>query len=152
MARSGVESVRVGFRWSFAQREPGPVDFSRTDLAVRLAVRHGINLLPVVYGTPLWAARNPYEGEASMPQRVFDLAAYVRQLVQRYGPRGSFWDLNPELPRRPLRQWQIWNEPHIPEYLYAHPRDGWPREYVGMLRASRHAIRDVDPGATIVLS
>jgi polysaccharide biosynthesis protein PslG len=152
MATSGVESVRVVFRWSFAQRVPGPPDFSRTDLAVELAARHGIKLLPVVYGTPFWAGRDPQKGEASPPKRLSDFTAYVRQLVRRYGPHGEFWRAHPELTAHPIRGWQIWNEPHIPEYYSPTRPNDWASEYVRMLRASRRAVRAVDPGATIVLA
>jgi hypothetical protein len=38
-----------------------------------------------------------------MPVRAEDYTAYLEALVRRYGPRGSFWDERPDVPRRPLR-------------------------------------------------
>jgi hypothetical protein len=70
-------------------------------------------------------------------------------LVARYGPSGSFWAENPALPRRPIRAWQLWNEPNLRTSWS--DRD-WPAPYVALLRAGRAAIRDADPGARIVLA
>ena len=47
---------------------------------------------------------------------------YLAALVERYGPDGTFWTDHPELPKHPLREWQIWNEPHLPAYWDA-PRE-----------------------------
>jgi arabinogalactan endo-1,4-beta-galactosidase len=73
---------------------------------------------------------------------------YLTTLIQRYGPGGSFWAQHPELPRRPLRMWEIWNEPDI---LYYWPTYPFARSYVALLRAAHSAIRRADPGARVVL-
>ena len=54
------------------------------------AARHRIRLLPVVRTSPLWAAADPTK-LGSRPARDSDYTAYLRALVERYGPRGSFW-------------------------------------------------------------
>jgi hypothetical protein len=155
MARSGVESVRTEFSWARAQPEAGqPPSFAATDRVVALAAAHNIRLLPIVMGTPAWAARDPDRGQASPPARIEDYTAYLRALVGRYGPRGSFWDERRDLPRRPLREWQIWNEPHLEAYWHVpgDDRSAWAPEYVALLRASKRTIKSVDRGATIVLA
>jgi hypothetical protein len=154
MARSGVESVRTVFSWAAAQPTPdGPRDFSDMDEKVELASRHGIALLPVVIYTPPWAARDP-GAFGSAPEHPSDYAAFMRELVLRYGPGGSFWSERPDLPRRPIRDWQLWNEPHFDFYWYAPGDDKmrWAREYVELLRQAKPAIEAVDPGARIVLA
>jgi hypothetical protein len=153
MAQSGVESVRAVFSWARAQPDEGTQpDLSSTDALVSLAARHGIKLLPVVLDTPDWAARNPGQGAA--PAHVGAYTAFLRSLVLRYGPSGSFWDEHPELPRRPLREWQVWNEPHLNFYWNTEGRSrrAWAREYARLLRASKPAIESVDRGATVVLA
>jgi hypothetical protein len=154
MATSGVESVRAVFYWSAAQPEAGQAfDYARTDRVVSLAAAHNVKLLPVVLGTPGWAARRP--GDAgSPPRRHGDYTAYLRALVLRYGPAGSFWDEHSALPRRPLREWQIWNEPHLDEYWSTNGQGAgsWAPDYVRLLRASKSTIESVDRGATIVLA
>jgi Beta-galactosidase len=151
MRRSGVESVRIVFSWARAEPEAGgQPDFSDFDAKVELAARHGIRLLPVVLDTPEWAKRYPGR-RGSPPESISDYSAFMSRLVQRYGPGGSFWAERPDLPERPLREWQIWNEPHFDFYWYT-PGGDWAPEYVELLKASKVAIEDVDPGARIVLA
>jgi hypothetical protein len=153
MAGSGVESVRTVFSWARAQPEPGVTDFSYTDLIVGLAAAHGIDLVPIVRTSPTWAALNPY-APGSPPKDPVDYTAYVRALVERYGPKGSFWTEHPELPYRPVRTWQIWNEPHLNIWWNTDGRspNAWAREYAALLKATAPVIRTADPKATIVLS
>jgi hypothetical protein len=51
--------------------------------------------------TPLWAIPRPYSSNPySFPPKSPELfASFMRQLVLRYGPNGSFWTLNPDVPR-----------------------------------------------------
>ena len=153
MARSGVESTRVVFSWAEAQPTPGATDFRAIDAKVERATRNDVRLLPVVVYTPEWAKRYPGRF-GSPPVGTADYAAFVTRLVERYGPGGNFWVEHPELPSRPLREWQIWNEPHFDFYWYvpADDKDAWAKQYVNLLRAARRAIKGVDPGAKIVLA
>ena len=151
MRESGVESVRIVFSWAQAQPEAGvEPNFSAIDAKVEVAARHGIDLLPVVLYTPDWAATYPAR-HGSPPKFASDYAAFVVRLVRRYGPDGTFWDERPDLPKRPLRDWQIWNEPHFDFYWYT-PQGSWAPEYVELLRAAKNAIRSADPGARVVLA
>lgn len=149
MARSGVESARTVFSWAAAQPvQGGPFDFSATDRLVALATQHGMSLLPIVIGTPEWARANP-SSPASPPADPNAYAQYLTALAQRYGSSGSFWAEHPELPRRPLLYWQIWNEPHLTLYWDA-PR--WQQGYGRLLRVSHAALRRADPKARVVLA
>jgi hypothetical protein len=149
MAASGVETARVVFSWADAQPLPlGGFDFTRTDLLVAGAVAHRIDLLPVVIYAPAWA-RADISQVASPPARESDYTAYLQALVGRYGPAGSFWSEHPELPFRPLRAWQIWNEPQLP-YQWSAP--GFAQGYGALLRASYQALKAADPGSTVVLA
>lgn len=151
MRRTGVESVRLVFSWAGIQPEAGAQpDFSDTDAKVALAARNRIRLLPVVVNTPGWAEKFPGR-HGSPPKFASDYAAFMRRLVERYGPAGSFWAERPDLPRRPLREWQIWNEPHLDFYWYT-PDGAWAAGYVKLLRAANRAIKSADPGARVVLA
>jgi hypothetical protein len=155
MARSGVESVRTEFSWARAQPEAGrPPSFAATDAVVALAAARNIRLLPIVMATPAWAARDPSRGGASPPARNEDYTAYLAALLRRYGPQGTFWKERPDLPRRPLREWQIWNEPHLDVYWHVqgNDRSAWASEYVALLRESKRTIKSIDRGATVVLA
>ena len=166
MASAGVESLRLPFHWSDMQPFPAlapaaarkvtsfPVvngvltNFATTDRMVQAAAQHGITVLPVVLGTPVWAARHRGQPN-SPPAGTAPFAAFMRGLVQRYGPQGTFWAQHPGVPRRPIRDWQIWNEPDHLVYWSDQP---FARDYVRLLRAAHTAVHAADPGARVVLA
>jgi hypothetical protein len=159
LERGGVESVRVTFDWAGLQPDPDePIDWAGADGPVERAVRAGIDVLPTVTGAPTWAvpqrrvpggggaeavAHLPASGKAASGWRNL-----LREAVLRYGPRGSFWSEHPELPRRPIRFWQIWNEPNFSFFL-AKPRAA---EYGKLVKLSYGILHRTDPGARIVLA
>jgi hypothetical protein len=155
MASSGVETVRTVFDWSEAQpRGRGSAfRFERTDGIVRRAALRNIDVLPVVIYAPRWARayRNRF---TSPPKSRSDYVTYLAALVERYGPEGTFWIDHPELPKHPLREWQVWNEPHLPAYWDA-PESGpygYARAYPLLLRSSYNIVKSLDPGAKIVMA
>jgi polysaccharide biosynthesis protein PslG len=150
MAQSGVESARVIFSWNLAQDERQfKPNFVRADQMVRDAATHGIDILPVITYAPPWARVQP-DNLGSAPADLRAYGHYVSELVRRYGPRGYYWRRNPDVPRRPIRTWQIWNEPSL-EYQFS-PHAGWPQRYAQVLRTGARAVRARDRGATIVLA
>ena len=150
MAASGVETVRVAFDWRAAQpSEGGPIDFSGMDEVVVAAAQQRLPVLPVVHRTPEWAAARPGDGAASAPRGTAAYARFLTALVGRYGPRGSLWAELPALPRLPVRDWQIWNEPNLTRYWTSQP---FARPYVKLLRAARRALRAADPGSRTILA
>jgi hypothetical protein len=154
LARAGAESARMVFNWDLAQKTPvGPINWSRTDTAVRLATEHRIQLLPVVLYAPEWAKR--YHGwNGSPPRNVSDYTAFLKKLIGRYGPHGDFWNANPDLPERPLRTWQIWNEMDL-QFQWYRPANHWrpqdAADYGKLLRASYKTVHSADHGAKVVL-
>jgi polysaccharide biosynthesis protein PslG len=150
MKASGVESVRAAFDWRAAQpSEDGPIDFREMDAVVSSAAARGLPLLPVVHRTPAWAAAHPRKGAAATPRGTAPYTRFLTALVGRYGPAGSLWAEQPGLPRMPIRDWQIWNEPNLTRYWSSQP---FARGYVKLLRASRRALRAADPGSRTVLA
>jgi hypothetical protein len=149
MVRSGVESVRGVFNWAEAQRAPGPISFAHTDAVVRVAATRGLRVLPIVMYAPAWASASPGSPAFSLSVRNSGAyAAYAAALVARYGPRGSFWAQNPGVPRRPLRDWQVWNEPAASYFWSPRP---FAKTYARLIRAAAPAIHRVDRGAKVVL-
>jgi hypothetical protein len=171
MARNGVQTMRTVLPWASVQpfrqmadvpaAERGhvvdghgvPTDFRVTDRLVRAAVRNGIDVLPVVQVAPDWAARHPGpftdpKRYASPPVGVADYALFLRTLVERYGPQGSFWHTVPAGWRRPIRRWQIWNEPMIESLFWSD--QPFASDYVALLRAARRAVHAGDPGAEVL--
>jgi hypothetical protein len=166
MVKSGVESLRVVFDWADEQPFPNdqavpdsqksryhdeagvPTNFDFSDRIVALAAVHHLPVLPVIWRAPPWAARFPKGDQASPPSGVDPMANFSGALVRRYGPTGSFWTEHPQLPRMPIRLWQVWNEPNITLFWDAQP---FAPDYVALLRGVRTQILANDPGAKIVL-
>lgn len=159
LGRGGVESLRIPIGWAAVQPNPGATyDWSGFDNQIEEAAKAGIKVLPFLTGAPEWAvpgksvpgagglkapARLPVNGEARTAWVAFLTAA-----VARYGPAGSFWSEHPGVPRRPIREWQIWNEPNF-KYFIAKPN---PAEYGQLVKLSFTALRVADPGAKVVLA
>ena len=155
MASSGVESVRTVFNWDAAQRggRGSEISFAETDPVVRRAALRNIEVLPIVFYAPRWARAYPSR-TTSPPKRRSDYVTYLAALVDRYGPGGKFWAENPDLPVKPLREYQIWNEPHLPAYWDAPEKGpfGYARAYPLLLRGSYNIIKSLDPGARVVMA
>jgi hypothetical protein len=84
-----------------------------------------------------------------MPADPSTFADYLNALIARYGPRGNFWPANPDLPKLPIREWQLFNEPtrHCgQENQRAH------RSYLPVLRVGYRAVHAADRRAKVVLA
>jgi hypothetical protein len=148
MKKTGVRTVRSVFSWADAQPNAGqPPDLANTDALVARAARNDIEILPIVMYAPPWA-RLTADDMASPPRSNDDYVAFLDALVNRYGPNGSLWAEHPEIPKRPLRVWQIWNEPQLP-YQWS-DRD-WEASYGRLLKAAHDALKKADPGSKVVL-
>jgi hypothetical protein len=150
MARSGVESLRVFFPWSDIEKQrQGVFNWARADREVAAAARHRIMILANVLTTPVWASERPNaEYPLRFPPRQPGLyAEFMRQLIQRYGPKGTFWAQNPGVPKVPIRNWQIWNEQMAPWFWSSRP---WARSYTKMLKVAYRTIKRADRRATVV--
>ena len=145
MAASGMGSVRIAFYWrSMQPAEGGPIDFAETDRIVAAAAQAGLRVFPTVVRTPAWAAGGD-EHEGAVPTDPSTYAAFLAEVVERYGRGGTFWAGRSGA--RPITSWQVWNEPDIGRYWQGDP---WPRTYVRLLRAAGPAIKAVDPRAQVV--
>lgn len=151
MARSGVESTRTVFSWRDIQPATnGPLNFSATDALVGAAARHGIVVLPVMLYAPRWGRAFPRDGGS--PPLTEPYQAFLRASIRRYGTGGSFWRQNPTLPRKTIRYWQVWNEPHFQGFwdAPAKSRYSYPRGYARLLNASNKTIHRTDRRARTV--
>ena len=152
MAGSGAESVRTAFYWPSAQPSAGsPPDLAHFDEVVLAAARRHLPVLPIVTGTPRWAGRTPGD-ETSPPRDNRTYTDFLRALVARYGPAGSLWAEHPDVPRQPIRAWQIWNEPNLTRYWTPPRGQGFARGYVKLLRAADRALKAADPGSRTILA
>ncbi|MCA1682831.1 MAG: hypothetical protein LC685_02365 [Actinobacteria bacterium] len=148
--RLGAGTLRVPFLWSRLEPRPGRYDISLYDGLMTQAARMGLDVLPVLFDPPAHRSSRPPAGGGRgtyPPASNRDFALLAMGLVRRYGPYGLFWRQHPAIPQRPIRAWQIWNEPNLRQYWPAGPD---PAAYADMLRTVGPAIRAVDPGAEVV--
>jgi len=159
LGRGGVESVRIPVSWAAVQpNQGGQFDWSGFDGQVEEAAKAGIKVLPFLSGAPEWAVPAkavPGAGGLKAPAHLpvggaarTGWAAFLTSAVARYGPTGSFWSEHPGVPVRPIRVWQIWNEPNF-KYFIAKPN---PAEYGKLVKISYTALRAADPAAQVVLA
>jgi hypothetical protein len=160
MRRIGVGSLRFLVYWSQVEPAPGVFDWGPTDAFLTSAARYGFDRLPVIWGSPSWVAGKRRPGSCHFtadrcsalqlpvhgPAQRRAWSTFLRALVGRYGPSGTFWNLHPGLGAEPIRIWQIWNEENDHRFAEASVRG-----YAALLRGSAAAIRSVDPEAEIVL-
>lgn len=140
-----VGTLRIPVVWFQVEPSLGEYRFESLDQTIATAADAGIRVLPFVYGTPPWLGADPAQPPLADPAAKRVWTAFLRKLVQRYGPGGDLWQ--GRTLRLPVRRWQIWNEPNF--VLFWHPRPS-PQGYARLLRISAGAIRGADRGAEIV--
>ncbi|HXQ89319.1 MAG TPA: hypothetical protein VN733_06725 [Solirubrobacterales bacterium] len=159
LSAGGVESMRVPLAWAGVQpSQESSLDWSGFDNQVEEAAKAGIKVLPFITGAPEWAVpakKVPGAGGLVAPARLPVSGAartgwvnFLTSAVARYGPTGSFWSEHPGVPKRPIRNWQVWNEPNF-KYFIAKPNPG---EYGKLVKLSYTALKAADPGAQVILA
>ncbi|HEY1854622.1 MAG TPA: hypothetical protein VGG40_08540 [Solirubrobacterales bacterium] len=154
----GVDTVRIPIDWAALEPSPNSYNWSEIDPLVKRSSATGLEILPFITDAPSWAvpqATVPGTGGAKAPSRLPVSAAaasawsaMLKQLVRRYGPNGTLWAQNPSIVAKPIRTWQIWNEPNF-HYFVAHPNGA---EYGKLVKLSFTALRSADPGAQVILA
>jgi hypothetical protein len=156
MKPAGVGTFRSFFPWSQLEPELDDYDFSLTDSVVSGAAEQGIEVLPYLLATPPWVAK--LDGHdcgdhcglfpPESPEALNAWRDFVEAVVARYGPGGEFWHDHPDLPKVPIRAWQIWNEQNSPSFYAPRPDVA---SYAKLVEVAASAIQEVDPDAEVVL-
>ena len=159
MAQGKVGTLRIAIFWF--QADPvapaGGYDFASTDSMVASAAQAGVNILPVLYGTPEWVAtglnnRNCGSDCARFAPTTRAARAAWRDFVgaaaARYGKGGTFWSENPSIPKRPIKAWSIWNEQNSRSFFAPKTK---PKLYAKLLDSAAKAINAQDRSADVVL-
>jgi polysaccharide biosynthesis protein PslG len=159
MKAGGIGSVRWPVNWATVQpTAKGGYDWSSVDPAVEAAARHGLTVLPFLYGTPRWIAKKPTTLPIDSSRARKAWLAFVTAAVKRYGPEGEFWNEHasaaagvnyvPAIPLPvPIRTWQVWNEANF--FYFAYPVS--PTRYARLLKPTYGAIKAADPTAKVIL-
>ena len=149
MSATGVQSVRLLVYWSLAEPSPGTYDWGYYDSVFTNIASAGLSPAAQFSATPDWISDNPNRPPIYSSAQVAAWQGFLTNFARRYGPEGTFWADHASLPYRPVTSWEIWNEANLTGFWGGPPS---ARDYLGLLRASRQAIRRVDPAARIVFS
>ena len=142
----GAKQVRFFVRWS--DFEPGSADGfdAATGPAVPNLFTDGLSAnvdrvlaagatpIMVVLGAPAWAA------SGKRPRNPEEYAAFIGELAQWLAPRREAGQPNPV--------YEVWNEADSADFWGETPD---PAFYTAMLRASYGAVKQRDPGATVLV-
>lgn len=159
MGRGKVGILRININWADIEPERGgsnPFSFNQLDRVVARAAQNNIRLLPILYGTPKWLAPRSNIAPIRTSEQRSHWQRFVRTIVARYGPGGSYWksfnSLFPGAKTLPIRTWQVWNEPTTRQFFEGQSKKkrNIPRDYGKLLRLTSPVIRSLDPGATVV--
>jgi hypothetical protein len=151
---AGVRLLRQTFRWNYIESAPSSLhpypnyDWRLHDRLVLSAARHGITVMPVLFDTPdFYSGKRPGNPFTLPPLNPGTMAVFADAAVARYGPGGTLWRTNPGVPARPVKAWQVWNEPSLRPYWGGRPNAG---QYVALLKAVNAAIKRRDRRAEVV--
>lgn len=142
----GVGVLRQTFDWARIEPTRGVYDFAYYDDYMLATAARGVRVLPILFNPPRFHARQR-AGTTCPPRKNSSLAAFAQAVVRRYGPKGSLWSEHPEVKKRPLVSYQIWNEPLLAQYWCKKPNAA---EYAKMLKTVGGAIKRLQRGAEIV--
>jgi hypothetical protein len=152
--QANIGVIRAPVIWQFAEPSPGSYDLAQLDYYVGQAAQNGMAVLPFIYTSPAWAVQGcsglecqnvpPLDTPASRDA----FQNFLRLLVSRYGPGGTYFQENPGIPEVPITQWQCWNEPSSP-YYFQNPD---PARYADLVSLCHQAITSVDPNARVILA
>jgi hypothetical protein len=170
MRESGIGLMRIQLSWKKVQPQAGqcesdlPVppgvtpiatcDWSYYDRIIGGAAAAGVEVLPYLLNVPRFVSEHENEPPIRSAEDREAWQGWLRTVIARYGPDGSFWReeypaQHPGAAPLPIRRWQIWNEPSDGTYWHPHPD---PDEYAQLVELSAAAIRGGDPGAEVILA
>jgi hypothetical protein len=130
----GSSSVGGGCNWGQIDQEIGG------------AAQAGAQPLPFFFGE---SSKPPLTGKAAQSWKAFLTAA-----VKRYRPGGVYWNgayqaQYPGNKAKPIKVWQVWNEPGSPTYFKPKPNIG---KYVKLLKTAGQTINRAHKGARIMIA
>ena len=159
IAATGLKEIRTTVHWN--EIEPHPpwspnhdYDFDpRPDDWIGDAAREGLRTQVAFAYSPDWnetddAICNTFGAVSHAPNDLNAYALAIAQMVHRYGPSGTYWSDHPDVPKRPVKTWEVWNEQNLTSYWCPQPD---PHRYAEMFVAAANAVKAIDPTATVVV-
>lgn len=156
MDEANVKSVRWVLGWPGVEHTKGQFNWAGPDRAIGDLASKGIRVLPMLYGSPPWAAQNTTTPPLHSKDARKGWQRFVKKVVERYGRKGTYWTdpsgyaaQHPGKSPVPVKAFQVWNEPNLGKYFSPHPS---PHKYAKLLRISHHAIKAQDSRAKVVFA
>jgi polysaccharide biosynthesis protein PslG len=150
MQEAGIYSVRLPLYWAAVEPE-NPAFTERHwdafDHEVRLAAEEGLEVFPFITASPKWVAPLGIDLPVAKAWQRRAWGSFVRAVVKRYGPEGSFWSEEDELPYLPIHRWEIWNEENIVTFA-TRPE---PKRFATLIRIAGRVIHREAPGSQVIL-
>lgn len=122
-------------------------EWRRYDAEIRRLTEAGLAAHVLLIGTPKWVAEDIHTSPWQSAAGRRGWPRYVAEVVNRYGPDGSFWRENPDLPPNPPVAYQVWNEQNSD--FYYKPKAN-PQEYARLFVSAAEQVRAGDPKAQIL--
>jgi hypothetical protein len=143
----GVQVLRSDAPWSDVQPDPPKPSapgwqWAKTDTWVAAMAAHGLTWEPILDYSVWWAKRCP---GMCAPASDATYAAFAQAVAARYGPGGSFWVQNPQVPYHPSTVFEIWNEENVSTYWVA------PGRFARLYAAARTAIHAIEPMTRVIV-
>jgi hypothetical protein len=159
MAAARVRTERFQLGWTRVEPIQGTFQWGPTDRMVGSLASHGIQPVPFVWGSPPWVRPGPSRPPVDGPFAESAWRNFLKAAVARYGPGGRYWAngyrqrFGANATPRPIRSWQIWNEPNLQKYFDPGGTSGQGiNKYARLVKISHDAIKSRDPHAKIVLA
>jgi hypothetical protein len=134
---TNIRWARVDFVWNEIEPQKNFFNFYFYDNLYLEAKEKGVNLLPVLGYTALWASsasENIVEDRHLYPPKnLSDYANFVYQVVNRY--------------KEGIKYWEIWNEENTSVFWKPFPN---PKIYAKLLKLSYISAKKADPDCKIV--
>jgi hypothetical protein len=156
MGRGRVGTLRMLLFWPTVEPARGQRDYRLYDEIIANASAQGIRLLPVLFGSPSFAASRVTRPPVSKGARQA-FAQFIVDTVNRYKPGGAFWQSSywqafaashPGTQPMPVTDWQLWNEQNSPSYWLPRVR---ARSYARLLKLAGGALHGADPSGHLIL-
>jgi len=113
MQRLGARWVRSPVNWPRIQEAgPGTYRWAEADNMVRRLAIAGLRWRPMTLDVPNWMKPYPQSSVRQPPADPSRVAEFLEALVGRYGSQGTFWSANGGIPRLPVLDVELHNEPN----------------------------------------
>jgi hypothetical protein len=154
-----VRTMRIAINWKRVEPQHGKFVWAPVDTQVTALAQNGITPTIFVFGAPEWATGSGNQGVPPLKGTALQQwKAFLKKAVKRYKKGGQFWRTHPTLPVKPVKSWQIWNEPNLPKYFAKQgpfPPELVPhaaKAYGKFVKASDKAIGGADKHAKVILA